>query len=229
MFDFDPHTRITTHRMFESIHPEDRPAMENLLGRAITSPEFDLEFRVITRGGSVRHARMIGRRIGQAADPPLFMGAIQDVTTSKAAEEALSQARLELTHVARMATLSTMTASITHEVAQPISGILTNTNTCARMLAADPPNIAGAAETVRRAIRDAHRASEVIKRLRAMFAKKAPTMERVDLNEAAQEVIALSSAELRRGRAVLQTDFAEDLPAIYGDRVQLQQVILICC
>ena len=142
------------------------------------------------------------------------------------ADEALNQARLELTHVARVATLSAMTASITHEVSQPISGILTNSNTCARMLAADPPNVVGAAETVRRTIRDANRASEVIKRLRAMFAKKAPTMEMVDLNDAAREVIAMSSAELRRSRAVLQTDFTELLPVISGDRVQLQQVIL---
>jgi PAS domain S-box-containing protein len=142
------------------------------------------------------------------------------------AEEALGQARLELTHVARMATLSSMTASITHEVSQPISGILTNSNTCARMLAADPPNVVGARETVRRTIRDANRASEVIKRLRAMYAKKAPTLETLDLNEAAQEVIALTSAELRRSRSILQTDFAEALPAVNGDRVQLQQVIL---
>jgi C4-dicarboxylate-specific signal transduction histidine kinase len=212
--------------MFESIHPEDRPAVESLLGRAVESAEFDFGFRVITRSGSLKHARVIGRRIGQVTDRPVFMGAMQDVTTSKVAEEALNQARLELTHVARLATLSAMTASITHEVSQPISGILTNSNTCARMLAADPPNIVGAAETVRRTIRDANRASEVIKRLRAMFAKKAPTMEMVDLNEAAREVIAISSAELRRSRSVLQEDFAEPLPAISGDRVQLQQVIL---
>jgi PAS domain S-box-containing protein len=142
------------------------------------------------------------------------------------ADEALNRARLELTHVARLATLSAMTASITHEVSQPISGILTNANTGARMLAADPPNVAGAAETVRRTIRDANRATEVIKRLRAMFAKKAPTMEMVDLNDAAREVIAISAGELTRSRSILQTDFAELLPAVRGDRVQLQQVIL---
>jgi PAS domain S-box-containing protein len=142
------------------------------------------------------------------------------------ADEALNQARLELTHVARLATLSALTASITHEVSQPLSGILTNANTGARMLAADPPNVVGAAETVRRTIRDANRATEVIKRLRAMFTKKAPTMERVDLNDAAREVIAMSSAELRRSRSDLQTDFAELLPPIHGDRIQLQQVIL---
>jgi PAS domain S-box-containing protein len=142
------------------------------------------------------------------------------------ADEALNRSQLELTHVARLATLSAMTASITHEVSQPISGILTNANTGARMLAADPPNVAGAAETIRRTIRDANRATEVIRRLRAMFAKKAPTIEMVNLNDAAREVIAMSSAELRRSRSVLQTDFAELLPAIRGDRVQLQQVIL---
>lgn len=147
-------------------------------------------------------------------------------TASKVTQEALNQARLELAHVARTATLSAMTASITHEVAQPISGILTNSNTCARALAADPPNLAKAAEAVRRTIRDANRASEVVKRLRAMFAKKAPTLEMVDLNEAAQEVIAMSQAELRRSGSLLQTDFAEPLPVISGDRVQLQQVIL---
>jgi len=140
--------------------------------------------------------------------------------------EALNQSRLELAHVERLATLSTMTASITHEVSQPISGMLTNVNTCVRMLAAEPPNVTGAAETARRAVRDASRAAEVIKRLRAMFAKKTPTMETVDLNNAAREVIALSSAELRRGGAVLETDFADSLPPVSGDRVQLQQVIL---
>ena len=140
--------------------------------------------------------------------------------------EAQNRARLELTHVERLATLSTMTASITHEVSQPISGILTNANTCVRMLAADPPNVEGATETARRTIRDASRASEVIKHLRAMFAKRAPTMEMVDLNDAAREVIALSSAELRRGGAISETDLADPLPPVSGDRVQLQQVIL---
>jgi PAS domain S-box-containing protein len=142
------------------------------------------------------------------------------------ADEALNQARLELTHVARLATLSAMTASITHEVSQPISGILTNAKTGERMLAADPPNIVGAAETIRRTIRDANRATEVVKRLRAMFAKKSPAMEMFDLNDAAREVIAISSAELRGSNSILETDFAEPLPAIRGDRVQVQQVIL---
>jgi C4-dicarboxylate-specific signal transduction histidine kinase len=128
--------------------------------------------------------------------------------------------------VARVATLNVMTASIAHEVSQPLSGILTNAGTCVRMLAADSPNLAGAAETARRTVRDANRATAVIERLRAMFSTKASTMELADLNDVAREVIALSMGELRRAGALMQTDFADDLPHISVDRVQLQQVIL---
>ncbi len=136
------------------------------------------------------------------------MGAIQDVTESRVAEEALNQTRSELAHVARVATLNAMTASIAHEVSQPLSGILTNANTCVRMLGADPPNLAVAAETARRTIRDANRATEVIQRLRAMFSTKPATMELADLNDIAREVIALSMGELRRAGAIIETEFA---------------------
>jgi signal transduction histidine kinase len=109
---------------------------------------------------------------------------------------------------------------------QPLSGIVTNANTCLRLLAADPPYLAGAAETARRTIRDADRASEVINRLRRMLSKHPPANEPVDLNDAAREAIALSRGSLQGRRALLQTDFSEDLPRVVADRVQLQQVIL---
>ena len=105
--------------------------------------------------------------------------------------------RSELAHVARVATLNAMTASIAHEISQPLSGILTNANTSLRMLAADPPNLAGVVEAARRTIRDAHRASEVLKRLRDMFSKKEPITELFDLNDAPRDVIAISAGELQ--------------------------------
>jgi C4-dicarboxylate-specific signal transduction histidine kinase len=160
------------------------------------------------------------------AGRPSFMGVVQDVSEHKLAEDELNRARSELAHVARVATLNAMAASIAHEVSQPVSGILTNANTCVRMLAAVPPNLAGAVETVKRTIRDANRATEVIKRLRAMFSNKASTIEAIDLDEVAREVIALSANELQRNRVLLQTAFSEQLPLVKGDRVQLQQVIL---
>jgi signal transduction histidine kinase len=142
------------------------------------------------------------------------------------AEQALNKARSELAHVARVATVSALTASIAHEVNQPLSGIITNAGTCLRMLAADPPDIDGARETAKRTIRDGNRASDVITRLRALFSKKEFTLESLDLNDATREVIALSVSELQRHRVIVQSELAEDLPKITGDRIQLQQVIL---
>lgn len=128
--------------------------------------------------------------------------------------------------MARVTTLSTLTASIAHEVNQPLSGIVTNAGTCLRMLDADPPNVQGARETARRTIRDGNRASEVIARLRALFSKKNAAFEMFDLNEAVKEVVALSVSDLQRDRVVLQSELAADLPSVLGDRTQIQQVIL---
>jgi len=112
-------------------------------------------------------------------------------------EEALGKVRADLMHVTRVMSLGALTASIAHEVNQPLSGIVTNASTCLRMLGSEPPNIEGASETARRMIRDGHRAADVIKRLRALFSKNGPTTEPLDLNEATREVLALFSADLK--------------------------------
>ena len=155
-----------------------------------------------------------------------YIAAVQDVTEHRQSEEALGKLRSELAHVSRVATLGALTASIAHEVNQPLSGIITNASTCLRMLAAEPPNVDGARETTRRTIRDGNRASEVITRLRALFSKKEPTIESVDLNEATREVVALSLSELQGSQIILRAELSNDLPSITGDRIQLQQVIL---
>jgi C4-dicarboxylate-specific signal transduction histidine kinase len=128
--------------------------------------------------------------------------------------------------VARVTSLGALAASIAHEVKQPLAGIVTNASTCLRMLAADPPNLEGARETARRTIRDGHRASEVVTRLRGLFGKTSIATEPVDLNEATREVVALSAGELQRARVVVRQDLADGIPTVPGDRVQLQQVIL---
>jgi PAS domain S-box-containing protein len=142
------------------------------------------------------------------------------------AEQALARTQAELAHVARVMTLGTMTASIAHELNQPLSGILTNAVICQRLLSNVPADVDAARETTRRTIRDANRAAEVIKRLRALFSKRNTVTEPVNLNEATREVIALLSAELHRHAIVVQAELAEDLPAVSGDRIQLQQVIM---
>jgi C4-dicarboxylate-specific signal transduction histidine kinase len=136
------------------------------------------------------------------------MGAIQDVTEQRLAEEAISKLRSELAHVARATSLGVLTASIAHEVNQPLTGILTNAGTCLRRLSAGPPNIDGAREAARREIRDGNRASEIIARLRTLFSKKEATFESVDLNEAAREVIALCLDDLQRNRVILRQELA---------------------
>jgi signal transduction histidine kinase len=128
--------------------------------------------------------------------------------------------------MARITTFSTLTASIAHEVNQPLSGIVTNASTCLRMLDGNPPNVEGARETARRTIRDGNRASEVITRLRGLFSKKTAAFELFDLNEAVKEVVALSVIELQRNAVILQSDLAIGLPSLLGDRIQIQQVIL---
>jgi PAS domain S-box-containing protein len=221
--EFEPGSTVTIQKLGEIVHPEDASLYEGAIARAIAGTDPNFSFRVVTARGVVKHLRGFAHRI---ADRPVFVGAIQDVTESKAAEEALNRARSELAHVARVTTLGTLTASIAHEVNQPLAGIITNASTCLRMLDADPPNIEGARETARRTIRDANRASDVIGRLRALFSKKEFTLEPLDLNEATQEVLALSLSDLQRNRAIVRLDFAADLPPVTGDRVQLQQVIL---
>ncbi|RPH56966.1 MAG: GHKL domain-containing protein, partial [Acidobacteria bacterium] len=155
-----------------------------------------------------------------------YIAAIQDVTARRLSEEALDKARAQLTHVARVTSLGVLTASIAHELHQPLSGIITNANTCPRMLGADPPDVDGARETARRTIRDGNRASEVVVRLRGLFTKKESMTEPLDLNEATREVIALSFSDLQRNRVILRQELADNLPPVTGDRVQLQQVIL---
>jgi C4-dicarboxylate-specific signal transduction histidine kinase len=134
--------------------------------------------------------------------------------------------QLQLAHASRIATLGLLSASIAHELNQPLTGIVTNSGTGLRMLTGDPPNLDGAREAVQRTMRDGHRAADVIARLRALFNRNEPASELVDLNDAAREVIALSLGELQNSRVIVRTDLADDLPCVTADRVQLQQVVL---
>jgi PAS domain S-box-containing protein len=153
-------------------------------------------------------------------------GTIVDMHDWKQAQEELRMTQAELAHMMRVMTMSQLTASIAHEVSQPLAGIITNASTCLRMLAVDPPNVDGARETARRTIRDGNRASDVITKLRALFEKKDVLTEPVDLNDATREVIALSLSDIQRNEVTLRTELADNLPPVMGDRVQLQQVIL---
>lgn len=227
MFEFEPGTHVTLERIGSRVHPEDLPMLYDMVERAQRGEShFEYEHRLVMPDNSVKHLHLIAHAARSDKDALIYIGAVQDVTRRRVAEEALDKARSELAHVARVATVSTLTASIAHEINQPLSGIITNAGTCLRMLDASPPNIDGARETVRRTLRDGNRASDVITRLRALFSKREFTLEPLDVNDVTREVVALSLNDLQRHRVVLQSEFAEELPMITGDRVQLQQVIL---
>ena len=225
IFELDPAVPVTLELIRTRIHPEDAPLFDGMLGRArATGSAFEFEHRLLLPDQRVKYLHVIAH--GGQDDAPEYIGAVQDVSERRLSEEALGKLRAELAHVARVTSLGALTASIAHEVNQPLSGIITNASTCQRMLNAEPPNLDGARETVRRTLRDGNRASDVIKRLRALFGKRDATTESVDLNEATREVIALSLSELQRGRVILRAELSDDLPPVTGDRVQLQQVIL---
>src|SRR5258705_5988491 len=227
IFEFDPKVTVTLELIGTRVHPEDLTLLQDMIERASsTAGDFQYEHRLLMPDHSVKYLHMIAHGALNEDGEVEYIGAVQDVTNRQLSEEALGKARSELAHVARVMSLGALTASIAHEVNQPLSGIITNANTCLRMLAADPPNVDGARETARRTIRDGDRAAAVITRLRALFSKKDATIESVDLNEATREVIALSLSELQRNRVILRSELADNLPPVAGDRVQLQQVIL---
>jgi len=227
IFEFDPQVPVTLDLIGTRVHPEDLTLLHDMIARARSAAsDFEYEHRLLMADGSVKHLHLIAHGTKNESGEVEYIGATQDVTQRRLAEEALDKARSELAHVTRVMSLGALTASIAHEVNQPLSGIITNASTCLRMLDADPPNVDGARKTAKRTIRDGNRAADVVTRLRALFSKKELTLESLDLNQAAREVIALSSSELQRNRVVLQAELADDLPPVKGDRVQLQQVIL---
>lgn len=220
---------VTIELIRSRVHPEDVSLIEKMKmvdQEREGGHDFEWHFRLLMPDHSIKHMHAVAHATRDQDGQLEYIASVQDVTARKLAEEARDRARSELTHVARVMSLGMLTASIAHEINQPLSGIVTNASTCMRMLAADPPNVEGARETARRTIRDGNRASEVVTRLRALFGKKETTNESVDLNDVAREVLALSSSELHRNRVILQQELADDLPLVTGDRVQLQQVIL---
>lgn len=226
LFELDPSTVVTLDLIAASHLPEDLALVADMVQKARAAQDWEYEHRLLMPDGSVKHLHTVAHATRTEDGQVEYIGAVHDVTRHRLSEEALNRARSELAHVARVSSLGALTASIAHEVNQPLAGIVTNANTCLRMLGADPPNLEGALDTARRTLRDANRASDVIARLRAMFAKKPGMTDSVDLNEATREVIALSRSELQRARIVVRQELDPDLPEVTGDRIQLQQVIL---
>jgi two-component system sensor kinase FixL len=158
--------------------------------------------------------------------PVAILETNNDITNRKNTEQALRHAQAELAHAARVSTLGELTASIAHEVNQPLAGLVSSSNAALRWLSGQPPNIENAKQSLERIIRDAHRAGEVVARVRSL-AKKSPTQKAwLNVSDAVRETMVLTRMEVAQSRASLQTLLADDMPLVWADRIQLQQVIL---
>lgn len=220
---------VTPELIRARVHPEDASLIDRMKivhAAGDGSNHFEWHYRLVMPDRSIKYLHAVGHATRDQHGQLEYIAAVRDVTARRRSEEALDKARSELARVARALSFGALTASIAHEVNQPLAGIITNASTCLRMLDADPPDLAGARETARRTIRDGNRAADVIGRLRSLFGKRETAADAVDLNQATREVIALSASELQRHQIVLRTDLTSHLPPVSGDRVQLQQVIL---
>ena len=155
-----------------------------------------------------------------------FSKLTHDISERKRAEEALQKAQAELARVTRVTTMGELTASIAHEVSQPLAAAVTNGNACLRWLARETPDLNEARAAVERMMRDANRASDVIRRIRTLVQKTELEKIRLDINDLIQEVVALLHGEVRKNEIALRTELTADLPSVLGDKVQLQQVLL---
>jgi PAS domain S-box-containing protein len=213
-----------THELLQTRFPVSLEAVDVALRE---QGEWEGELTHITREGTaiVVTSRQSLRRDERGAAAAI-LEINRDITERKRAEETLRKAQTELAHVTRVMTMGELTASIAHEINQPLSGIVTNASACRRWLAGATPNLDEARDAVGRILRDGNRASDVITRIRALVRKADEEKAQLDMNHAIQEVAALTQGEVGRNRVALRMELAADVPPVLGDRVQLQQVIL---
>ena len=209
-------------------HPEDRAKWQGAIDRAIAEKSgYEVEFRILFPDGSVKHIHTVGHPVLNASgDLVQFVGSSTDITERKDAEEALRQAQTDLAHASRVTAMGELTASLAHEVNQPIAAAVTDANTCLRWLTRDQPDLEEAREAASRIVRDATRAADIISRIRLLFKKVSPQRELVDVSEVIREMTILLRNEASRYSISVRTELATDFPLVMGDRVQLQQVFM---
>jgi PAS domain S-box-containing protein len=212
-----------SHELLQTVHPLPTPVFEASLER-------DGEWK-----GELTHTARDGRKIlvesrhvliREPDGRRLVLETNRDITEQKRAEGALRQAQADLAHASRVTTMGELTASLAHEVNQPIAAAITDANTCLRWLARDHPNLEEGRAAASRVVKDATRAADIISRIRLLFKKGTPEREFVDVNDVIQEMLVLLNSEATRYFISVRTELGTDLPQVKADRVQLQQVMM---
>ncbi len=228
IFELDQGMHVTRELIMSRVHPDDLPLLFEMIERARNeTSDFEAECRLLLPDQSVKHLHVVANGTRDRDGQLEYIGAVQDVTESKIAEEALTRARSELAHMARVTTLSALTASIAHEINQPIAAAITSAGACLRWLNRDQPEVQRAREAVLRIEEDGKRAAEIITHLKSFYKKDvSPQRELVSVNEVVGEMLVLLRSEADLHSVAMRTELAADLPSVNADRVQLQQVLM---
>ena len=228
IFGLDSGTALNRDLLTQFHHPEDRLFVKQTIDTAIREGrDFKMDSRIVLPDGSVKHVHTVGHPVfNESGELTEFIGVVMDTTERKRSEEALREAQAELARVARATTMGELTASIAHEVNQPLAAVVTNANACLRWLAAETPDLDEARAAAQRIVRDGNRASDVIARIRGFLKKGEPVTVQLGVNDVVREIIMLTQGEVLRRDASLLTELADGLPAVSADRVQLQQLLL---
>jgi signal transduction histidine kinase len=209
------------------VHPDDAGSVRQTIDHASADRSgFDIEFRLSMPDGAVKQVHAVARALEGELNQAQFVGALMDVTAARQAESRLHQAQAQVAHVARVTSLGAITASIAHEVNQPLAAIVSHGEASLRWLNRDVPRLDEVEASIRHVITDGKRASEVVQRIRALIRKSGREQSLLNLNELVEEVVPLVRHEAARHRALLRLELAADLSAIHGDPIQLQQVVI---
>ena len=232
LYGFDPDNELPTFEDFQQrIHPEDRVGVVEALEKAdLAGKDFEAYFRVVLPDGTTKYMYGVGHPVfNPAGHDGVFVGISMDVTERRRADEErerLHQVQADLAHLSRVTTMGELTASMAHEIRQPIAAAVTNAKTCLRWLAREQPNAEEASQAAARIVKDVTRAADIISSISLLFKKGPLKRELVDVNELIREMIVLLRSEANRYSISIHTELAQDLPKVMADRVQLQQVLM---
>jgi PAS domain S-box-containing protein len=224
---FDRSVKPSINLVIQRTHPEDRFIMERELDRSAQgAPYHDFEVRLLMPDGQIKHIHLLAHRITYQSGNEEIVGAVMDITEARKSQETLHAAQTALAHASRVATLGEISATIAHEVNQPLAAIVANGQACLRFLHREKPDLNDVRGAVEWIVKDGNRAGEVIRRVRGLLKKADTEKTPLDVNDLVNEVAALLRRELAAQQVTPQLELAPAVPPIVADRVQLQQVII---
>jgi PAS domain S-box-containing protein len=232
IYGFDPRDGMPSwEQRLQRVHPEDRARFQLTIDRAVVEKsDYDIEFRILLPHAPARYIHSVGRPVlGPSGELVQFVGVSMDVTESKQAEqehERLRQELANLAHLNRVRTMGELTASLAHEIKQPIGAAVTNAEACVRSLDRAQPDIGEAREAALEMAKDARRAAEIIDRVRSLYQKGSSQLETIEVNEVIGEMVVMLQNEADRHSVRMRTELAGELPKVMADRVHLQQILM---